>query len=365
LDSTSQYHITYQHQLILFIVELRHHIMPSRKKSKGKAKKGKAKASSRQESATARREEPKPPPSTNDLSDVADSLDSVLSIENMMSQMRGMMVSSLGEGYDAETLQSLDRKLCGYILHDHSFYYDNEKNKKSSNPEKPTKNEFEHYKKSDIIRKRILRKAGGIEATTNYLGGQVHKNRQVYQEFYEDLMNYHYMWFEIIFEEDNKDLLMACSTVVKFAALKLDSGGSLDELHEIMALLREIKVRFQLSAKSNDMEACEDAGILEFDFYESCYKMSVQMAKSNRIQEADDYFGEALMLETSWGYYDESHCAKVLEFAIGKRFCPEDLADIEDNCSDGFYYRCLQAYLCRRQCSVSWNPSSEVKRHCH
>lgn len=87
-----------------------------------------------------------------------------------------------------------------------------------------------------------------------------------------------YAWFEIIFKEggSRSELLTACSTIAKFASVKLESGGSsssVDELHKIMALFREIKDLFQSSVKSHDQEACED-GILEYDLYECCYNVA-------------------------------------------------------------------------------------------
>jgi hypothetical protein len=41
----------------------------------------------------------------------------------------------------------------------------------------------------------------------------------------------------------------------------------------------------------------DDARMLDYDFYELCYKMSVDIAKSNRENEAEDYFGETRMAE--------------------------------------------------------------------
>ena len=94
----------------------------------------------------------------------------------------------------------MDKKLCNYFLDDDNFYYDEGRHTKSAKPAKPTDDEVEQYKQSIIIRKDILRKASGIEATSNSLGGQDHLNLQLYQELYDDIMTYYYAWTEIIFK---------------------------------------------------------------------------------------------------------------------------------------------------------------------
>lgn len=91
--------------------------------------------------------------------------------------------------------------------------------------------------------------------------------------------------------------------------------------------------------------------------------MSLKMAKAiNREDEAEEYFKEAVMLETTWGYDSQAdrYCTKVLEFSIGHRLSIEDLACVEDYAisNDRFYFKCLQAHLNQRRGSVSWNPSS-------
>ena len=82
-----------------------------------------------------------------------------------------------------------------------SIYYDDENHTKDPNPIKPTEEEVEHYKKSVMIRKAVLRKASGFSATSNFLAGEGYKN-----------MEYHYAWFEIIFKDDSSELLSACNT---------------------------------------------------------------------------------------------------------------------------------------------------------
>ena len=322
--------------------------MPKKKKSrsKGKGKASKANKASNQGGDVG--------------ADVAESLDSVLTFENQMSTMRTRIISSLGDGYDTQSLQNMDKKLCNYFLDEDSFYYDDDNNTKNINPPKPTDGEVVHYKQSLIIRKGVLRKAASFEATSNFLRGQGVLNLQLYEDFYEDIMTYHYAWFELIFKESRTDLLQACGTIVKFATIKLESGADVDEVHKIIQLLEEMKDMFLSSVKDHDKEGCEDAGILEYDFYELQYKMSLEMTKANRKDEAEQYFEHALSLENCWGYYEDRYCATVLEFAIGKQLSEEDIFEIEEKQitlegDEGFYYRCLQAFHSRQFGIVVWN----------
>lgn len=77
---------------------------------------------------------------------------------------------------------------------------------------------IERYKKSVVKRKKYLRDATDITAMTIFLGGQGHKNLQVYQDLYNDIMVHRYAWFEVIFK-DRKELISGCD---KFAKLKVD-----------------------------------------------------------------------------------------------------------------------------------------------
>lgn len=206
--------------------------MPSRKKSKGK-KARKAKAQNEMSdgggvslSSILGHINDDGEYEYDEVGEVAESLRDLLNMQDMMDGMRDRVISSLGEGYDDESLKILDHKMCDYFLPEDSLYYDDDTHKKSSNPEKPTEKEIEHYKKSDVIRKRVLRNANGIMAISNIHVGQGHKNMEQYQEFYDDLITYHYAWFEIIFKEDDKrELLNACNTLVKFAKEKIALGG--------------------------------------------------------------------------------------------------------------------------------------------
>jgi hypothetical protein len=140
------------------------------------------------------------------------------------------------------------------------------------------------------------------------------------------MKTYYYAWFEIIFKaEGDAHLLVACKTMAKFAFVKLESReGTTDDVEKIMTLLREIKALYELPIKDHDKEACENAGLLEYDFYELCYKLSIKMAKTNKEYDAEAYFDEAFMAESMWGYED-MFCYKLLEFATG---ADEDVLDM-------------------------------------
>ena len=111
------------------------------------------------------------------------------------------------------------------------------------------------------------------------------------------------------------------------------------------------------------MEGCDNAGELEFDCYEIWYKMSIEMAKLDREDEAEDYFDQALMAENTWGYIEEEnrHCGKVLEFALGRRLSREEVFDMGMYSmeNEGFHFQCLKAFLNHRKGSVSWTNEEE------
>ena len=334
--------------------------MPPRKKGKGKkARKARAPPTER---PIGREEGVTSLDVGNDHGD-DDEEEELHKIEEMRTRMHDMLISSLGDGYDTESLKILDRKMCEYFLSEDSMYY-GDKHIKSPNPDKPTDEEVLHYKKSDIIRKGVLRKATNFMATGNFLDGEGYKNLQLYQEFYDDLLTYHYAWFEIIFK-DRSQLFTACNTLVKFAKVKIDmlpdivskTSERLDEVERLVTLLGEMKDDFQLSVKNHDKKGCEDAGYLEYDFYEIQYKMSLKMAQANRTDEADQYFGEALRAENVLGYWDEDsrYCSKVLEYATGRVILSLDEMDEMDMMeNDGFFFLCLQAFLTKkkRECSM-------------
>ena len=112
---------------------------------------------------------------------------SILSIEDMMSQRMHMQDRVITY---VQSLQNMDKKLCNYFLDEDSFYYDDGKHTKYINTSKPTDDEVEHYNQSIIIRKGVLRKAIGIEATSNFLDGRGILNLQLYSVLrrYHDLL---------------------------------------------------------------------------------------------------------------------------------------------------------------------------------
>jgi hypothetical protein len=203
-----------------------------------------------------------------------------------------------------------------------------------------------------------LRKASTIEATANYLGNEGYKNLQLYQELYDDLSTYYYAWFGFIFKEKPQELLQVCKTMSKFALTKLKMiDVTSDEALKIVNMFEEVKDLWQADVKEGDFEKCEEAGMLELDFHQCCYYMSLLFAKTKMEDDAEDYFNRAFGLETHYQYYDEyRYCAKVIEFATGKKFSEEELNEIEmsDAYSNGsmFYYKCLRAYISQARGSV-------------
>lgn len=282
--------------------------------------------------------------------------------ERKMRNLQLQFISSLGDGYDEDTLKRLDKKMRDYYLKEDDFYYDEEwcQNVKSSNPEKPTKDEVERYKKSTMIRRRCLRDATGNEQICNKLGGESYKNLDLYQELYDDLLTYYYIWFEIMFKDKEQkiDLHSACNAMMDFASVKLDCGfKDIHEMKEIMLLLGELKDLYQSTIKRGDKDykdACESAGIIEHDFYEICYVFSIELAKADMIDDAERYFDQAFTAENCWGYDEDMHCAKLLEFATGKDLSKSHRMSIQDYTisNDGFYYKCLKAYVNTKRGSV-------------
>jgi len=322
--------------------------MPKKSRRKGK------KATQAEDGERRRRQQN----NNNEAVGEEDGLDTILQLETRMRNMRLQLISSLGDGYDDESLKKLDEKMRDYYLSEDDFYYDEEwcKNVKNSNPEKPTEEEMERYKNSTIIRRRCLRNANGHEQLCNFLGGEACKNIDLYQALYDDLVSYHYIWFEIIFKDGTTDLHSACATMIKFASVKLEMGVTdIEEMKKIMLLLDELKNLFQATVRDGDIEACEDAGTIEYDFYELCYKFSIELTKANEDDNAEYYFEKAFSAENMWGYYEDMHCGKLLEFATGRDFSEEQLWKVDDYALFNdklFYCKCLKAYVNNQRGSV-------------
>jgi hypothetical protein len=273
-------------------------------------------------------------------------------VEKMICNIQQRLISSLGDGYDDESLKRLDKKMRDYYLEEDDFYYDEEwcQNEKSSNPEKPTAEEMQQYKKSTTIRLRCLRDTRGYEQTCNRIRGESYKNIDLYQALYDDLLSYYYIWFEIIFKEEDRkmDLYSACATMIDFASVKLELGlKDMNETKRIMLLLDELKHLFQSTIQEDDDDWCDHAGVIEYDFYEICYAFAIELADADMEDDAEDYFEKAFSAENCWGYYEDMHCGKLLEFATGRDFSNDQrFWSVEDYAMSnyGFYYKCLKAY---------------------
>ena len=126
----------------------------------------------------------------NDNNEAVGGLDIITKTETLMRNMQLQLISSLGEGYDDQSLKKMDGKMRDYYLSEDDFYYDEEwyNNVKKSNPEKPTEEEMERYKKSIIIRRKCLRDATRSEQVLNFLSGEAYKNIDLYQALYDDLI---------------------------------------------------------------------------------------------------------------------------------------------------------------------------------
>jgi hypothetical protein len=87
--------------------------------------------------------------------------------------------------------------------------------------------------------------------------------------------------------------------------------------------------------------------VIEYDFYEICYAFAIELADADMEDDAEDYFEKAFSAENCWGYYEDMHCGKLLEFATGRDFSNDQrFWSVEDYAMSnyGFYYKCLKAY---------------------
>ena len=287
-------------------------------------------------------------------------------VHQMQNQMREMIISSLGDdGYDEESLKRLDQKMRDYYLEEDDFYYVEYwcQHVKNSNTEKPTEDEIERYKKSTIIRLRCLRNASGPKQVCNFLGGEAYKNIDLYEALYDDLVSYYYIWFEIIFNDGTTNLHSACATMMKFASVKLEMGArNIDELIKIMYLLDEIKGLYE-DTISGDVEASEDAAIIEYDWYVLCYKFAIELTKANKDHAAEDYFETAMSAET-FRWYDDMHCRKLLEFATARDLSEnQQLQIVHDYAmlNYGFFFDCLRAYVNNQKGSVRTHHFDDLR----
>ena len=55
-----------------------------------------------------------------------------------------------------------------------------------------------------------------------------------------------------------------------------------------------------MQIKENDKEAWEAAGLLNYDFCELCCKLQIEMAKTNKEYDEEEYFSEAWLMESTF-----------------------------------------------------------------
>jgi hypothetical protein len=343
------------------------------KKSKNKAKKKQANSATKQAQL----------PASFDAAiskEVAKEMGSYknLAMDEASMKMRESIIASLGEGYDDRSLQVMDRKLCNFFLPNEEYESDDEgEDDNTSNKnniiegaaalETPTDDEIELYFKSTIIRMKVLRKASSFKCLSNFLAGHGNKNLQEYQDLYDDIKTYYYAWFEIIFKEDNgSDLLLQVSKIMsKFAFVTLESKeGTTDDAEKIMELLIDINDLYQMPIKEDDKEACENAGHMEYDFYELCYKLSIKMAKANKEDDAETYFKNAYTLERCY-HYEDCFCFDLLVFA--STGTDEEYIEMSEEMNidryPGFIAKCLKAYVNNEKGSVPFNDYSDMSEN--
>mmetsp|Transcript_28075 Transcript_28075/g.41214 ORF Transcript_28075/g.41214 Transcript_28075/m.41214 type:complete len:208 (-) Transcript_28075:104-727(-) len=151
--------------------------------------------------------------------------------------------------------------------------------------------------------------------------------------------------------------------MIKFASVKLEMGArDIDELMKIMYLLDEIKGLYE-DTISGDVEASEDAAIIEYDWYVLCYKFAIELTKANKDNVAEDYFDTAMSAET-FRWYDDMHCRKLLEFATARDLSEnQQLQIVHDYAmlNYGFYFDCLRAYVNNQKGSVRTHNFDDLR----
>lgn len=207
-----------------------------------------------------------------------------------------------------------------------------------------------------------------MRANSNYSSGCGYRNLEVYRELYDDITAHYFFWTQIIFKDRKSDLLFAYKVIANFASVRLQMENVSDE--EVLGIMRLFTQLRNLFHEPFDLEkilACDELIKLEHEFYECCYSAAVLLACDvGKKEEADNYFTEALGMETSWGYYKDGHCAKVFEFAMGKKLSEDDLEDLLDRYAFspqfGFYHKCLCAMLTGQGGSVKLINREEQAR---
>ena len=273
----------------------------------------------------------------------------LLDVDAEMERIDKMRISSLGEGFDENSLIELDRQL-------HLWYLQ----EKQENPSrKPTDAQIQHFEKSIILRKTALSKASKHQVVINRLSKRDDANESIYEEFYQDMKNYPYAWLGIIF--DNKEYLTyACSAleVLKNLAWLKYEKRQVDIFKDVMHLYGKALEMFQTAVSdAEDKENYENVGA----FKQECYKLSAfaaqWMAVATCKSEAIQYFQDALTEEMFWEY-EGRYCRKILEDATSSNMSIDDLINIETmEEGDEFVWKCLLACREGEKGNVQWCPS--------
>lgn len=114
-----------------------------------------------------------------------------------------MMISSLGDGFDENSLVAVDRRMDLWFL----------EGVQEDSSRKPTDAEIQHYEKSIILRKTALRKASNHNVVIDRLSDKDYANEDIYDEFHQDMKKYPYAWQGIIF--DSKEQLPHASSALE------------------------------------------------------------------------------------------------------------------------------------------------------
>jgi hypothetical protein len=117
-----------------------------------------------------------------------------------------------------------------------------------------------------------------------------------------------------------------------------------------MPIVKQLRELYNEPFDPRRILASEDSTKLEHEYYECCYYASVLLACDlGKQKDTEDYFTEALGSETSWRYHETGHCAKMFEFAMGRKLTEDDLEDLLDRYGFspqfGFFSKCLHAML--------------------
>jgi hypothetical protein len=273
----------------------------------------------------------------------------LLDVEVAMERIGEMFISSLGDGFDENSLVELDRKLNLSFLEE----------EQEDSSRKPTDAEIQHYEKSIILRKTALSKASKHHVIIDRLSNKDYANEYIYEEFHQDMKKYPYAWLGIIFDS-KEHLPYACSAlqVLKNLAWLKYENRQLEIFKDLMELYGEALEMFETAVSdAKDKEYYEDVGDLKVERYELNAFAAQWMALGMYKSEAVECFQYALTEESMWEY-QERHCRKLLEDATGSTMSSDDLIniDIMDK-GDEFLWKCLLACIEGEKGTVQWFPT--------